>query len=227
MNETHVEEKNLLKDAAHFIQHEQLISLVRTSSPESAEAVIEALVSGGVRAIEITSTIPQAMRLLESFSKRDDVLVGAGPVLDGDAALRAIEAGARFIDSSHTDKDIIAVCKNFNVTVIQGVATPTEAVEAHQMGADFVKLFPADLLGGVDALRVVRETFPFLKLIPSGGVSLENCTAYLKAGAAALALSGALIDRALVRDSNWKEITERAKLFRSRIGELVARNGKA
>ncbi len=221
------EEKNLLKDAASFIQHEQLIALVRTSSTESAEAVIEAVVAGGIRVVEITTTVPQYVRLLESYSKRGDFLIGAGPVLNGDAALRAIEAGARFIDSSHTDKDVVAVCKNFDVTVIQGVATPTEAVEAHQMGADFVKLFPADLLGGVDTLRVWRETFPFLKLIPSGGVSLDNCSLYLKAGAAALALSGGLIDRALVRDDKWKEISERAGLFRSRLGELASRNGKS
>lgn len=225
MNVT-TEEKNLLKDAASFIQHEQLIALVRTASTENAEAVIDAVVAGGIRVIEITTTIPQYVKLLESYSKRGDVLVGAGPVLNGDAALRAIEAGARFIDSSHTDKDVVAVCKNFDVTVIQGAATPTEAVEAQQMGADFVKVFPVDLLGGVDALRVWRETFPFLKLIPSGGVSLDNCSLYLKAGAAALALSGALIDRALVRDDKWKEISERASLFRARVGELAPRNGK-
>ncbi|MBI4218404.1 MAG: hypothetical protein HY610_04735 [Elusimicrobia bacterium] len=206
-----------------FIGDQKLIAMIRVNQPEDVERVVGAVKKGGIRIIEIAETVPNVFRMIELFSKDMDLLVGIGNVWNGEAAQRAINAGAKFVSSSFTSDDIISVAKNSGVLVMQGAQTPTEAVFAqHDLAADFVRIFPADLAGGPNFIKRLRGAFPFLKLVPQGEVSTDNFLDYLKSGAEAVALGNALIERSHVRAHDWDTIAERAKQFVDKLESLKA-----
>lgn len=186
------------------------VALIRAGSSEDAESMIKAGIAGGFRIFEISSQIPQAIRLIETYSKKENLLIGAGSVTDGELAQRVIKAGAKFISSFFTDDDIVTVAKNNDVFVIQGASTPTEAFAAYQIGADLVKIYHVGLSGGPNFLRSIKGPLPFVKMIASGGVELENAAEYLKV-ATSVDIGKAVFDRSLARSNNWSEMTERAK----------------
>ena len=206
-----------------FIDDQKIIAMVRVTQNEDTEKVISALKKGGIRAIEISETVPNVFKAIESASKDNDLVVGIGNVLNGEDAQRAINAGAKFISCPFTSDDIVSVAKNSGTLIMQGAATPTEAVFAQtDLAAEFVRIFPADLIGGPAFIKVLRSTFPFLKLIPQGGINLDNVLDYFKSGAEAVALGGSLIEKSWVRAHDWESITGRAKQFVEKIDSLKA-----
>lgn len=202
-----------------FFEDYRLIASIRSSIAEDADAMVRAAMEGGFRLFEISMQTAQSTKLLEAYSKREDCCFGAAGVADGEMAQRAINAGAKFISSPFTDRDVITVAKHNDIFVIQGAATATEAFNAHQYGADLIKFFPVSILGGPEFLKIMRGALPFLKFVAAGGVTLDNATLYLK-DCAAVAIGKALFDRTLLRADNWTEITERARQLTQKLESL-------
>lgn len=191
-----------------------VVAVIRTQSAESLMDVVAALRQGGLRAVEITMTTPGAMDVICQASKRfgDDVLVGAGSVLDPETARLAILAGAEFVVGPVLSRDVIAVCRRYSKIVVPGAFTPTEILAAWEAGADVVKVFPATKLGP-QYLRDVRGPLPQVLLSPTGGIDLTNAGEFIKAGACFLGVGTAMVDKKLVAERKWDELAERARLF--------------
>jgi len=188
------------------------IAVVRLRDVAHGRDLADALVAGGVPAIEVTLTTPGALALVQSLANADrSLIVGAGSVLSADAARRAIEAGARYLVSPVLDTDVMAVAHTNDIPCFPGAYTPTEIFRAHQAGADLVKLFPADTLGP-SYLKGVLAPMPFLELMPTGGVTPENVGTWIAAGAVAVGLGSALVDPALVHARDFATITARARM---------------
>jgi 2-dehydro-3-deoxyphosphogluconate aldolase/(4S)-4-hydroxy-2-oxoglutarate aldolase len=202
------------------IDDHKLVAFIRTSVPEDTEQVVNALVEGGIRAFQIAVSIPQCFKVIENLAKRDSLVVGAGSVHDGEIAQRAINAGARFIVTPFTDKDVIYVCMNSDTMVVQAAATPTEAMSAVKLGVDLVEIYPVDLLGGPAYIKALRGPLPSLKLAASGGITVENAFEYVKLGVTAVVLGSGVIEKSLIRANNWSEIRERARQLTEKIDSL-------
>jgi 2-dehydro-3-deoxyphosphogluconate aldolase/(4S)-4-hydroxy-2-oxoglutarate aldolase len=191
-----------------------VIPVIRASSKEEALAVIDAIAAGGITTIEITMTVPNAIDLIASLSStRDDLLIGAGSVLDPETARECIAAGALFIVSPATNFDTILYCNETEIVVMPGALTPTEIVNAWDGGADFVKVFPADSMGGAKYLRSVKAPLPDIKLIPTGGVNQSTAADFIKAGAEAVGVGADLVDLAAIREGRASDITSAAKKY--------------
>jgi len=186
-----------------------LVPVVRASSAD------EALQAGGVNVLEITMTVPGAIRVIEKVADKygSDVLVGAGTVLDPETARACLLAGAQFIVSPALNLDTIAMCHRYSAPVMPGVLTPTEVITAWSAGADFVKVFPCGSVGGASYIKNLKGPFPQIKMIPTGGVSLKTAQDFIKAGASALGVGTDLVDVKAIREGNPGVVTERAKQF--------------
>jgi 2-dehydro-3-deoxyphosphogluconate aldolase / (4S)-4-hydroxy-2-oxoglutarate aldolase len=172
-----------------------------------------ALAAGGVGALEITLTTPGALAAIAELASDGGVtgcVVGAGTVLDEKAAREVIARGARFVVSPTLDRAVVRYCRDHQIPCLPGALTPTELLEAWRAGAPVVKLFPASAVGP-RYLREVLAPLPFLRVVPSGGVSLDNAADWIRAGAVAVSVGGALVSAALVRDASWAELTARAR----------------
>ena len=191
-----------------------IIAILRADSSESLVAATEALYTGGVTAVEVTMTTPNALQVIgdvvATFPGR--VLMGAGTVLDAESCRAAIMAGAEFIVTPVTKPEIIRMATRYGKPVAIGAFTPTEALLGYENGADFIKIFPADQLGP-GYIRNVRAPLPMLQMIPTGGVTPENLAAYVHAGAVAVGAGSTLVDKAALRTGNWAAITARAQEF--------------
>ena len=192
-----------------------VIPVVRAQSADEAMQAIDAIREGGISILEITMTVPGAVGLIEEVSNRygDEVLVGAGTVLDPETARVCILAGARFIVSPALNPETIEVCRYNEIAVMPGALTPTEVVQAWTAGADFVKVFPAGAVGGASYLKSLKAPLPQIELIPTGGVSLKTAADFIKAGASALGVGADLVDLKAIREGQQKLITERAREF--------------
>jgi 2-dehydro-3-deoxyphosphogluconate aldolase / (4S)-4-hydroxy-2-oxoglutarate aldolase len=190
-----------------------VIPVIRASSKEEALAVIDAIVAGGITTIEITMTVPNAIELIADVSRREELLIGAGSVLDPETARECIAAGAQFIVSPATNFDTILYCNESEIVVMPGALTPTEIVNARDSGADFVKVFPADSMGGAKYLRSVKAPLPDIKLIPTGGVSQATAADFIKAGAEAIGVGADLVDLSAIREGRHLDITNAAKRY--------------
>ena len=209
-----------MDDTLKFFEEHKIIAVIRASEHSDADAIAKALIDGGIKIVEITPNVPQATKLIESLAKLDQILVGFGSPVDAEQAHRAMNAGARYVSSHYSDKNLFTVCKNNNAMVIQGAATPTEAMEAYNLGVDLVKIYPANFLGEAPYLNRLKRSFPFLKLVPAGGVNMDNFLEYLRVGATACAIGRNLCDKTLIRAHQWPEITERAKQFTQKLESL-------
>lgn len=191
-----------------------LVAVIRSDKPEQILPLCEALVKGGVNALEITMTVPDAVNVMKNVIKTlgQHALVGMGSVLDVQMAKAVLDAGAEFVVSPITKVDVAAAARAAQRTCLLGAYTPTEAQLAHLSGADFVKIFPADNLGP-GYLRNLRAPMPHLKLVPTGGVTLENAADFIKAGAAALGVGSSLVTKQILQDANWAELTRLAAEF--------------
>jgi 2-dehydro-3-deoxyphosphogluconate aldolase/(4S)-4-hydroxy-2-oxoglutarate aldolase len=192
-----------------------IIPVVRAQSADEAMRAVEAIKEGGISVLEITMTVPGAVRLIEEVARRyeSDAIVGAGTVLDRETARLCILAGARFIVSPALDPETIACSRRYGVVVLPGAMTPTEVLAAWKAGADLVKVFPAGSLGGASYIKNLKAPLPQIELVPTGGVSLKTAADFIRAGAAALGVGTDLVDTAALRDGNARLITERARQF--------------
>lgn len=196
---------------------DKVVAVVRLDSGEQLIKVAEALKAGGLSSIEFTVSTPGAIDMIKQATARfgDEVLIGAGTVLDPETARAAILAGAEFVVTPALNLATIELCKRYGKPIIPGALTPTEILTAWQAGADMVKVFPADL-GGPGYIKAVLAPLPQLSLVPTGGVSAENAAEYLKAGATAVGVGGKLVDKATVARGDWGAITREAqKLVRA------------
>ncbi len=191
-----------------------VVAIVRLDSSESLHRVAEAIYDGGVRHIEFTMTTPGALRTLEEVTQRlgDRVVLGAGTVLDAETARAAILAGARFIVAPNLDPAVIRLCHRYGVVVMPGALTPTEILQAWELGADVVKVFPCSAFGP-DYIKAVLAPLPQVRLAPVGGVDLHNVTDYIRAGATCVGVGSSLVSNALVAGGDWAALTERARGF--------------
>src|SRR6266571_5668649 len=192
-----------------------VIAVVRVSEPIRLGPAARALAAGGVGAVEVTLTTPGAIDAIADLASDKGLagcVIGAGTVLDESAARHVIDAGARFVVSPALVPAVIRACRDREVPCMPGAFTPTEILEAWRAGASLVKLFPAASLGP-DFIRDVLAPLPFLRLVPSGGVTLENAAEWIRAGAAAVSVGGALLRAALLGHESAAELTARARLL--------------
>ena len=193
-----------------------VVAVLRGAEPETVVDTAEALVAGGVTALEVTADTAGATDMIATLSEAlgDDALVGAGTVLDSETARAAIAAGAEFVVSPSFDEGVVETCNRYGVLCAPGVMTPTEAVEAYEAGADLVKVFPAKTVGP-DHVAALKGPLGHLEIMPTGGVSPDNAGDYIEAGAACVGAGSALVDRDLVEAGDFEAITERAADFRA------------
>jgi 2-dehydro-3-deoxyphosphogluconate aldolase/(4S)-4-hydroxy-2-oxoglutarate aldolase len=200
--------------AATVAELEQLgvVAVIRMKDAEKLRAVVEAIAAGGVRAIEVTMTVPGAIALIARLaaSLPKDILLGAGTVTDAATARAVIDAGARFVVGPVYRPEVISACNDRDVAVAPGCFTPTEILDAHERGADIVKVFPATALGP-QFIKDVRAPLPQVKLMPTGGVSLDNAGDWIRAGAVAVGVGSALLDTKAIEEGRLDVLTNNAR----------------
>ncbi|MCB9069025.1 MAG: bifunctional 4-hydroxy-2-oxoglutarate aldolase/2-dehydro-3-deoxy-phosphogluconate aldolase [Calditrichae bacterium] len=194
------------------------VAVIRMSDSQKLLRVAEALLEGGISALEITMTTPNALKVIEEASRElpGEVLIGVGSVLDSETARLAINAGAKYVVSPIFKTEIVQTAHRYNLPVMPGCFTPTEILTAHEAGADIVKVFPADVVG-MPFFKAIKAPMPHLSLMPTGGVSLTNAGDWLKAGACAVGVGGALLDKQAIADGNFAKLTENARILRQSI----------
>ena len=193
--------------------NEKTVAVVRLDSGEKLIQVADALKKGGISVIEFTCSTPGALDMIKEASKHfgDDVLLGAGTVLDPETARAAILAGAEFIVTPTANLETIAMCKRYGKPIVAGAMTPTEMLTVWEAGTDLVKVFPASNIGGPAFIKAVLAPLPQLRLVPTGGVSADNAAQYLKMGAVAVAVGGNLVNKKAVANGDWDTITAEAQ----------------
>lgn len=196
------------------IQDGGIVAVVRSESGEKLVHVARALAEGGVTAIEITFSVPDAIGVIRRVREElgDTIALGAGTVLDPETARAAILAGAEYIVAPTTNLDVIRLCRRYDKAVMPGAFTPTEILTAWEAGADVVKVFPADV-GGPNYLKAVKAPLPQIRLMPTGGVDLDTAEAFLKAGAFCLGAGGSLVDARAIAAGDYESIRQRAASF--------------
>jgi 2-dehydro-3-deoxyphosphogluconate aldolase/(4S)-4-hydroxy-2-oxoglutarate aldolase len=208
------------KDVIERLTTTGVIPVVRAQSADEAASAIAAIQKGGVSVLEITMTVPGAVELIRDVARRaTDALVGAGTVLDPKQARECIDAGARFVVSPALNVATIDACREAGIAVLPGALTPTEVVTAWNAGADLVKVFPANALGGASYIKSLKAPLPQIALVPTGGVNLQTAKDFIKAGAAALGVGADLVDLAALRRGEAELITERARQFLALVKE--------
>ena len=191
-----------------------VVAVIRMREPEKLMAVVDALGEGGVRALEVTMTVPGAIELIGQLAPTlpEGFVLGAGTILDAETARLAILAGAQFIVGPVFRPEVVAMCHRYDIAAMPGCFTPTEILAAWEAGADVVKVFPATALGP-GFFKDVRGPLPQVKLMPTGGVTLENAGQWIAAGAVAIGAGTAMIDAKAVASGDWAAITARAAAF--------------
>ena len=200
------------------IERTGVVAVIRTKNKEEVRTIVDAIIAGGVRILEITMTIPGAAELIRELS--DDLgntcILGAGTVIDKDSATQVIEAGAKFVVSPTYDPQVVALCHNHKIAVIPGCFSPTEILSAWKVGADIVKVFPAGN-AGPQYLRDLKGPLPQIKLMPTGGVTIENSGTWIRAGAVAVGIGTALLDPKAIADGDYFRLTTNARQLRESI----------
>jgi len=191
-----------------------IIAVVRAQKPEQVLPLSEALIAGGVIAIEITMTTPNAIAAIREASQKlgSSALIGVGTVLDVNTCRDAIDEGAEFVVSPICRLELLPVAAAANRPVMLGSYTPTEAQKAHEAGSDFIKIFPADTLGP-GYIKALRAPLPHLRIVPTGGVDAGNVGEWFKAGCAAVGAGSSLVSTKILQDAAWSELTKRAVEF--------------
>ena len=202
-------------DVRQWLASAGIVPVIRASSVEKALLAADALSKGGISVLEVTLTVPGAEKAMESLRKTfsDDVLVGAGTVLDVDDAKRCLDAGAQFIVSPGLDTGTIGFANSKDILVMAGALTPTEVITAWKNGADLVKVFPCSAVGGASYIKSLKGPFPQIPLVPTGGVNLKTAADFIRAGAFALGIGGELVLASALDDGTPQVITALAKEF--------------
>ena len=196
------------------LENPGIIAVVRAQNAALVLPLSEALIEGGVIAIEITMTTPDAIKAIHDAHRElgDRALIGVGTVLNVSACKAAIDAGAQFVVTPVLRPDCVPIASAAARPIMLGAYTPTEAQLAHEAGSDFVKIFPADTLGP-GYIKALRAPLPHLRIVPTGGVDINNVLDFLKAGCAALGVGSSLVSSRLLQDENWTGLTRRAAEF--------------
>lgn len=204
-----------------------VVPVVRTATAEAAIKSIEALYRGGIRAAEITMTVPGAIKALEKLADQfgDQIVLGAGTVLDPETARACMLAGAQFFVTPNLKASTIEMVKRYSKIIMPGALTPTEVVTAWEAGADVVKIFPCGNVGGPKYIKALKGPFPQIEMVPTGGVNLDTTGEFLRAGACAVAVGGELIDAKTIQEGKYDVFEERARLYLAEVSK--ARSGKA
>jgi 2-dehydro-3-deoxyphosphogluconate aldolase/(4S)-4-hydroxy-2-oxoglutarate aldolase len=203
-----------------------LVPVLRAESEEQAMQLAGAIADGGVTCLEVTMTVPAAVRVIARLTKeRPEILLGAGTVLDAETAHACIEEGAQFVVSPAFNLKTVEYCRKQSIAVLPGALTPTEILTAWEAGADVVKVFPASAMGGAKYLKSIKAPLPQIELIPTGGVSLMTAHEFLEAGAFALGVGADLVDtKAIAAGHGWK-ITENARHYLEIVREFQRKQG--
>jgi len=196
------------------IEETGIIGVIRITDVDKLEKLIDALSEGGVKALEITMTTPNAINIIDEISDKldDEFLVGAGTVLDSETAAQAIHAGAEFVVGPTLDTEVIKTAHRYDKVVVPGAFSPTEIKTAWDAGADAVKIFPASNLGP-GYLSNIHGPLPQIKLSPTGGVDTENAADYINNGAVFLGVGSALVEKEKLANNDWEGIKNRAEEF--------------
>ena len=195
-----------------------IIAVIRLDGVENLDKIIDALAKGGVQALEVTMTTPNAVAIIRdiSFSLSEDFLIGAGTVLNTDTAKEVIDAGAQFVVSPVFKPSIIEIVHQYDKVAISGAFSPTEILSAWETGADIVKIFPATVLGPV-YFKDIHGPLPQVKLTPTGGVNIDNAEEFIRCGAVCLGVGTALLDKKLIKNQDWDALEEKARQFKAAV----------
>jgi len=204
------------QDLIEELTSARAVAVLRANGAPRAAAAARAILAGGVRAIEVTMTVPDAYDVIRQLDGDGSLILGAGTVLTAEEVDACVDAGARFIVSPTCCPEVIARAKDHDVVAIPGAMTPTEVLAAWNHGADMVKVFPAARLGP-EYLSDLRGPLPHIPLVPTGGITDENALAYLKAGATLLCFGSWLVDRKSMAEGRFDVLTDRAR----RIHDLI------
>jgi 2-dehydro-3-deoxyphosphogluconate aldolase/(4S)-4-hydroxy-2-oxoglutarate aldolase len=201
-------------EITHRLLNPGVVAVIRADSPDQLLDAARAMAAGGVIAMEVTMTTPDAIDVIKAVTKAlgDQVLMGVGTVLDDITARLAILAGAQYVVTPVMRPEVIALCRRYGKPIVCGAVTPTEALAAHEAGADFVKLFPADTLGPA-YIRALKAPLPQLQIIPTGGVTTQTAGDFIRAGCAAVAAGSSLISKDVLARKDWKTLTETSRQF--------------
>ena len=190
-----------------------VVSVVRAESGEKALKIVEAVISGGITSIELTYSVPRANEVISDLVAKylgTDVVIGAGTVLDPTSARLAIVAGAQFIVSPSFNKEVAKICNLYQIPYVPGILTPLEAQKALEYGSELIKLFPGDITG-TKMIKDLKGPFPYINILPSGGVNVDNVAEWFAAGAVAVSAGGGVT--APAANNNYSGVTENAKKF--------------
>jgi len=201
-------------DIIHRMLNPGVVAVIRADSSEQLLDAARAMAEGGVIAMEVTMTTPNAIDVIKTVTKElgDRILMGVGTVLDDITARLAILAGAEYVVTPVMRPDVIALCRRYSKPIVCGAVTPTEALNAHEAGADFVKLFPADTLGPT-YIKAIKAPLPQLQIIPTGGVTTKTAGDFIRAGCAAVAAGSSLISKDVLAKKDWTTLTETSRQF--------------
>lgn len=203
------------ESTAQILERVGLIPVLRAKSTKQALAAVDAMVAGGVTVVEVTMTCPDACGVLRALKSQygPKVLLGSGTVTRVKDAEATIEAGAEFVVSPSIHVDVISATRAAGKLSVPGALTPTEVVTAEAAGADYIKIFPCSAVGGAPYLKALLAPFPHLKLIPTGGVTVQTAESFLKAGARALGVGGDLVNLTAIDDGHPEIVTNAAKAY--------------
>src|SRR6202790_3675832 len=204
-----------------------IVPVVRASSAHEARIAAEAVCEGGIPIVEITMTVPGAIDVIRELTKgrASDVLVGAGTVLNAEAARRCLDAGAQFLVSPGLNLQTVELAVRTGTLIMAGALTPTEVITAWEAGADFVKVFPCGQVGGAKYIKALKGPLPGIPLVPTGGVNLSTAAEFLEAGAAALGIGGELVHPHALQSGNRDAIIENARMCGAIVPETRAKLG--
>lgn len=196
------------------IRNPGIVAIIRADSSDQLLDACKALVEGGCPSVEVTMTTPHALDIIHSVTRKMGrrILIGVGTVLDDVTARMAIEAGAEYVVTPVFRPEVIALCRRYSKPVLCGCYTPTEALNAHEAGADFIKLFPVDSLGPT-YIKAIKAPLPQLEVIPTGGVTVDTCGDFIKAGCAAVAAGSSLVSAEILKNREWDLLRARAASF--------------
>jgi len=201
-----------------------ILPIIRTDTAEQALRAAEAVHRAGIKVLEVTMTVPGALRVLEKVADEfgDEMILGAGTVLDSETARSCMLAGAEFFVTPALNRATIDICNRYSKCIMAGALTPTEALQAWEAGADMVKIFPVGMVGGPSYIKALKAPLPQILMIPTGGVTLANAKAFFEAGASAIAVGSELVDRASLDSGDFSKIERTAKALADIVADYRA-----
>ena len=202
------------EEKLNLIRSTGIIAIMRANESEQLIDAVQAIFDGGIRAIEVTLTTPGALKVINKVNEKfgENILFGAGTVLDSESAILAINAGADFIVSPNLNIEVLKASLRYSIPVFPGCFSPTEVLTAWQSGATMVKLFPADV-GGPAMIKAIRSPLPQVEIIPVGGVDLSTTADFIRNGASAVGVGGSLVNQEILNSGEFSQLTQLAEQF--------------